>query len=263
MNTDIRRLPGFSSIAVLAFVFLYAPMASLILYSFNDGKSVGLWKGFSLAWYRSVLTDDRVMAATFLSLEVALFASSVATALALLAAIAMTRGPVFRFQGVVYALINHPLVVPEIVIAVALLIVVGFLKAVTGYGGIGFILLAHAAFCVPLAYLPIQARLEGRDDDLDRAAADLYASEMQIFRRVTLPLLAPGIVAGFMLSFVSSLDNVLITLFLAGPNQETLPLYVFGQMRRGVTPELNVISTLFLGVSALLVGAFFFLNRKR
>ena len=263
MSADIRRLPGFSFVAIFAFAFLYAPMATLIAYSFNSGKSVGLWKGFSLTWYQSVLADERVMSATLLSLQIALFASIVATTFAVMAALATVRGTRFPGQGAVYAMINHPLVVPEIVIAVALLIVIGFVKQVTGYAGLGFILLAHAAFCLPLAYLPIQARLEGMDRDLDRAAADLYAGDWPIFRRITLPLMVPGILAGFMLSFVSSLDNVLITLFLAGPDQETLPLYVFGQMRRGVTPELNVISTLFLGASVLLVGAFFLLNRKR
>ena len=263
MMADIRRLPGFSVISILAFLFLYAPMVTLIFYSFNEGNSVGLWKGFSLSWYETVLGDDRVLSATVLSLKVALFASIIATAFGLMAALAGVRGPIFTGQAAVYALINHPLVIPEIVIAVALLIVAGFVKQLTGYSGLGFILLAHAAFCLPLAYLPIQARREGMDEDLDRAAADLYAGEWQIFRRITLPLLAPGIIAGFMLAFVSSLDNVLITLFLAGPDQETLPRFIFGQMRRGVTPELNAISTLFLGVSALFVGAFFLLNRKR
>ena len=122
---------------------------------------------------------------------------------------------------------------------------------------------AHTAFCVPFAYLPIRARLEGMDLTLERAAADLYAPPWQAFKRVTLPILWPGILAGFMLAFVISLDDVVITEFVKSAGQETLPTYMLGQLKRSVTPEINAISTVFLGISILLVTMFFFISRKK
>jgi spermidine/putrescine transport system permease protein len=126
----------------------------------------------------------------------------------------------------------------------------------------GYLFAAHTAFCIPFAYLPIRARLEDMNLTLEQAAADLYATPWQTFRRVTLPLLLPGILAGGMLAFVISLDDVVITLLVAGPGQDTLPLYVIGQLRRIVTPEMNAVSSMFLLVSALLVTLFFFLSRR-
>jgi spermidine/putrescine transport system permease protein len=153
--------------------------------------------------------------------------------------------------------------VPEIVTAVALLIVFAWVKVVTGYQGLGYLILAHSAFCIPFAYLPIRARLEGMDLTLETAAADLYATPFQAFRRVTLPLMAPGIIAGAMLAFVTSLDDVVITEFVKSGGQDTLPTYMLGQLRRGVTPEVNAISTGLLVLTVALLTAFFLLTRKR
>jgi spermidine/putrescine transport system permease protein len=129
--------------------------------------------------------------------------------------------------------------------------------------GLGYLVLAHSAFCIPFAYLPIRARLEGMDLMLETAAADLYADRWQTFRRVTLPLLAPGIAAGAMLAFVISLDDVIITEFVKSAGQDTLPTYMLGQMRRQLTPEVNAISTALLALTVVLLTAFFLLNRKR
>jgi len=160
-------------------------------------------------------------------------------------------------------MINQPLMVPEIVTAVALLIFFAGIKVATGYQGLGYLILAHAAFCTPFAYLPIRARLEGMDLTLETAAADLYATPWQAFRRVTLPLMAPGIIAGAMLAFVISLDDVIITEFVKSAGQETLPTYMLGQLRRQITPEVNAISTVLLLVTVALLTAFFLLTRKR
>jgi spermidine/putrescine transport system permease protein len=153
--------------------------------------------------------------------------------------------------------------VPEIVTAVALLIFFASIKVATGYTGLGYLILAHSAFCVPFAYLPIRARLEGMDLSLETAAADLYANPWQTFRRVTLPLMAPGMVAGAMLAFIISLDDVIITEFVKSAGQDTLPTYMLGQLRRGVTPEVNAISTALLGLTLVLLTAFFLLTRSR
>ena len=160
-------------------------------------------------------------------------------------------------------MINQPLMVPEIVTAVALLIFFAVIKVATGYQGLAYLIAAHSAFCVPFAYLPIRARLEGMSLTLEQAAADLYASPWQTFRKVTLPLMMPGIVAGAMLAFVISLDDVVITEFVKSAGQDTLPTYMLGQLRRGISPEVNAISTALLAVTVVILTAFFVLNRKR
>ena len=144
-----------------------------------------------------------------------------------------------------------------------LLILFAAVKTWSGYTGLGYLVLAHSAFCVPFAYLPIRARLEGMDLSLETAAADLYASRWRVFRRVTLPLMAPGIAAGAMLAFVISLDDVIITEFVKSAGQGTLPTYMLGQMRRAITPEVNAISTALLALTVLLLTAFFLLTRSR
>src|SRR5690606_48598 len=182
---------------------------------------------------------------------------------ATMAAIATTRTKPYRGLAFKYAFINQPLMVPEIVTAVALLIVFSRIKVWTGYSGLGYLIAAHAAFCIPFAYLPIRARLESMDLTLEQAAADLYATPWNAFRFVTLPLLRPGIIAGFMLAFVISLDDVVITEFVKSGGQDTLPTYMLGQIRRTVTPEVNAIATAFLALSIVLVTAFFFINRRK
>ncbi len=260
---DVRRQPGFTAVAILCFFMLYAPMVALVLYSFNAGMSIGTWEGFSWRWYHSAINNREIQQATVRSLQVASFATVVATIAATMAALATTRTRTYRGMTFAFAMINQPLMVPEIVTAVALLIFFAIIKGATNYTGMGYLLAAHAAFCIPFAYLPIRARLEDMDLTLEQAAADLYATPWLAFKRVTLPRLMPGILAGAMLAFVISLDDVVITLFVAGPGQETLPLYVIGQLRRIVTPEMNAVSSLFLLVSAILVTIFFLLSRRK
>jgi spermidine/putrescine transport system permease protein len=260
---SVKRQGGFATIAIVCFIILYAPMVALVVYSFNAGDSVAVWQGFAWRWYESAFNNREIQQATVRSLQVAGFATIVATVIATMAALATTRTQPYPGLSTIYAVINQPLVAPEIVTGVALLIFFAMIKVATGYTGIGYLLAAHTAFCIPFAYMPIRARLEDMDLTLERAAADLYATPWMTFRRITLPLLMPGILAGAMLAFVISLDDVVITLMVAGPGQETLPLYVIGQLRRIVTPEMNAVSSLFLLVSALLVTVFFLLSHKR
>ena len=202
---SVRRIPGFASVAVLTFAMLYAPIGILVVYSFNAGESLAIWEGFSLEWYERAWHNEAVQEATLRSLGVASVAATVATIAATMAALATTRTRPFRGMTAIYALINQPLMVPEVVTAVALLIFFAIIKVATGYTGIVYLVAAHTAFCIPFAYLPIRARLESMDLSLERAAADLYATPWLVFRRVTLPLIWPGIMAGFMLAFVISL----------------------------------------------------------
>jgi spermidine/putrescine transport system permease protein len=260
---DVTRQPGFTAVAALCFVLLYLPIVLLVVFSFNAGTSIALWEGFSLRWYASALENEQVQAATIRSVVIATAASLIATSAAVGAALATTRTRPWRGQTLVFALINQPLMVPEIVTAVALLIFFAMIKVATGYTGLWYLIIAHTAFCIPFAFLPIRARLQGMDLTLEQAAADLYATPWQVFRRVTLPQLWPGILAGAMLAFVISLDDVVITEFVKSAGQDTLPTYMLGQLRRVVTPEINAISTALLAVSVMLVMAFFFLSRSR
>jgi spermidine/putrescine transport system permease protein len=260
---NIKSQSGFGFIALITFIALYLPIAVLVIYAFNSGKSIAIWEGFSTRWFISAWHNEEVKEAALRSLLVATVAATVATICATMAAIATTRTAPYRGLTFKYAFINQPLMVPEIVTAVALLIVFSRIKVWTGYTGLGYMLLAHTAFCIPFAYLPIRGRLESMDLTLERAAADLYATPWQAFKRVTLPLLVPGIIAGFMLAFVISLDDVVITEFVKSGGQETLPTYMLGQLRRVVTPEINAIATVFLALSVALVTLFFFINRRK
>ncbi len=260
---EAARLPGFATTAILVFVVLYVPIVTLVFYSFNAGNSVASWGGFSLKWYSVAWANDAVKQATLRSLIIATSAALIATSVATMAALGTTRRKQFRGQTAIYVMINQPLMVPEIVTAVALLIFFASIKVATGYQGLGYLILAHSAFCIPFAYLPIRARLEGMDLSLETAAADLYASRWHSFRRITLPLMLPGILAGAMLAFVISLDDVVITEFVKSGGQDTLPTYMLGQLRRGITPEVNAISTGLLALTVLLLTAFFLLTRKR
>ena len=261
-NRDLRRQPVFTAISWAALAFLYAPVFVLVVFSFNANRSVIKWTEPSWAWYKAALANEQIRDAALLSLQVAAIATFFATLAATLAAIATTRSGAFKGRNIVLAVINQPLMVPEIVTAVATLSLFALLRSVTGVTGIGWLILAHTVFCVPFAFMPIRARLVDMSDTFELAAADLYASPWRVFRRVTLPLLAPGIVAGAMLSFVVSLDDVIITLMIAGPGETTLPIYMLGQIRRGITPEINAVSTILIALTVLFVGLFFALQRR-
>ncbi len=260
---SVQSQPGFAMIAIICFLALYAPLVTLIAYSFNAGSNIALWEGLSLRWYVAAWQNEKVQEATVRSLGIAISAAGLSTIAATMAALGTTRVRPYRGQTVVYAMINQPLMVPEIVTAVALLIVFAAVKEATGYTGVLYLVLAHTAFCIPFAYLPIRARLEDMDQTLETAAADLYATPWQAFRFVTLPLLGPGILAGAMLAFVISLDDVVITEFVKSAGQDTLPTYMLGQLRRVITPEINAISTVLVAISVVIVTIFFIISRRR
>lgn len=260
---DLKYQPGFSQIAWLCLVVLYAPIAVLVLFSFNQNRSVTVWTEFSLDWYAKAWENEGIQSAALVSLEVAFVAMVLSTIMATMAALVTTRTPTYKGLNVSVAIINQPLMVPEVVTAVATLIFFAIIKQLTGIQGIGYLMAAHTAFCIPFAYMPIRARLEDMDLSLEQAAADLYAPPFKVFRRVTLPLMLPGILAGAMLAFIVSLDDVVITVFVAGPGETTLPIYILGQIRRGVTPEINAVSTVFLAISVILVTFIFLFGRNK
>ena len=260
---SVRTLPGFAVIAIFTLIALYGPIVILVVFSFNEGSSLAIWEGFSLRWYKQAAGNEAVQDAALRSLFLALCSSSVATVAATMAALATTRTRHFPGRTMIYALINQPLMVPEIVTAVALLIVFAAVKVWTGHTSMIYLIVAHTAFCIPFAYLPIRARLETMDFSYEAAAQDLYASRWLTFRRITLPLMWPGIVAGLMLAFVISLDDVVITEFVKSAGQETLPTFMLGQLRRVVTPEVNAISSVILLAGVILVALFFRMTHRR
>jgi spermidine/putrescine transport system permease protein len=246
----VGNFPGFGVWSVIAFIYLYAPLVALVIFSFNANRTVTLWTGFSLEWYRKAFANDQIQSAVWNSIIVGVIATLASTMIATLAALVMVRGKSFRTKGLVTSTLMLPLIIPEIVTAIATLI---FFAAIGLKLGLGNIIIAHIVFCIPFAYLPIQARLQNMDGTLEQAARDLYASPWQAFRRVTLPLLMPGIISGALLAFVTSFDDFIITLMVAPAGATTLPIYIYGMVRLGITPEVNAVSTVILAVSIIIV----------
>ena len=255
----VWNFPGFGGWTAIFFGFLYIPILVLISYSFNAGKFAMIWTGFSFRWYTKLFSNENILDATFNSLIVACTAAPIATIIATFSALALVRGGNFKTKELSNGLITLPLMVPEIVTAVATLIFFAFL-------GINFglinVILAHSVFCIPFAYMPIKAALEAMDPNLELAARDLYSNKSSAFRTITLPLLTPGIISGFMLAFVISIDDFIITLMVAGGGATTLPVYIYSMVKMGVTPEVNAVSSLMLCFSILVVTGYWLLNRK-
>lgn len=257
----VRHYPGFLAMTVLCLVILYAPLIVVTVYSFNGSTSITTWGGFSLHWYVDVFTGleaDRFRAAAWNSLSIAVIAATLSTAIAVAAAVAMIRGGRFRGKSLTFAVINLPLMVPEIVTAVATLIFFSTIGLTTGYLTI---LIAHVTFCIPFAYLPIAARLAGIEATYEQAARDLYATRAQAFRLILLPLMMPGILSGALLAFIISLDDFIITNFVKGAGMETLPTAIFGSVKQGIKPNIMAISTMMLAVSVLFVTLSYLANR--
>lgn len=258
---DIRRYPGFLPVTLVCLTLLYAPLIIVMIYSFNASLSITKWGGFSLIWYEDVffgVESAKYQTAAWNSLVIAVSASVTATVIATAASIAMIRGGPFRGKSASFALINLPLMVPEIVTAVATLI---FFSAINFERGLLTILVAHIVFCIPFAYLPIAARLQGIEAMYEQAAMDLYANRWQTFRLILMPLMMPGIISGFLLAFIISLDDFIITNFVKGAGIETLPTAIFGAVKQGIKPNIMAISTCMLLVSVVFVTISYFVGK--
>ncbi|NUS21985.1 MAG: ABC transporter permease [Mesorhizobium sp.] len=261
---DIKDQPGFRTIAIICLLVLYVPVLILMIFSLNSGSLVTHWEGVTLGWYGTAFLNEEFHAAARNTLIISVTATIVSTICATLAAIGMTRVKPWRGLAAAFMVINLPLMVPEIITAVATLSFFALIAGAFGLNfGIGNLILAHTVFCIPFAYMPIRARLEDMDLTLEYAAADLYATPWNAFRRITLPLLVPGIMSGAALAFIVSFDDFTITQLVAGPGQTTLPLYIWNQIRRPMTPEINAISTILLMVSILFVSVSFLIARRR
>jgi len=234
----------------LVYGFIYAPILILIIFSFNTQKLNIRWEGFTLDWYKALFSDRQIFLATRNTLIVAIISTLVATIIGTLAALAMHRYR-FPFYGTSEIMMYIPIVIPEVVMGISLLVF--FQKIISLPLGLNTITLSHIAFSIPFVALVVRARLHGYDKAIDEAAMDLGANEITTFRRITLPTIMPGVLAGAMLAFTLSLDDYVITLFTAGPGSTTLPLRVFSMVKTAVTPEINALSTLWVLIVFILL----------
>ncbi len=248
---------------LLVYLFFYAPILVLVIFSFSDNRNVGVWGGFTFDWYRDVAESEPTKDALWNSLQIALVSTLVSVVLGTLAALALER---FTFRGrkVFDALLYLPIIIPDVTMAVMMLLF--FAEAATWLGfskGFATTTLSHIAFSISFVSIVVRARLAGSDERLEEAALDLYASRWGAFRYVTLPLIMPGILGGALLAMTLSLDDVVITQFVTGPGWTTLPVYVFSLIRKGVTPLINAVSVVMLVASTLLVALSLLAQRLR
>ncbi|MBO9359108.1 MAG: ABC transporter permease [Thermomicrobium sp.] len=254
---------------LLTFIFLYAPIVVMSIFSFNASRQMQVWMGFTLDWYARMIADERVRVAAQNSLVIALVSTIVSTVIGTLSALALERTR-FRVKRMYEAAMYLPIIVPEIVMAIALLVFfnLAFTWLDQFFGltlkfGLGTITIAHIAFSFPFVAVVVRARLADFDRTLEQAAQDLGANEWQTFRHITLPLLMPGIIAGALLAFTLSIDDFVITFFTAGVGSTTLPLEIYGRVRRGITPDVNALSTVMLLASIVLVLGSLLFQRRR
>lgn len=248
------------------FVFLYAPLAVLVGMSFNASRMTTVWTGFSFRWYGALLADRALIEAAWLSLWVAAASATLATALGSIAGLALARFGAFRFRRAFAGLLAAPLVLPDLLIGLALLLLFVLLEQSTGWPagrGALTIILAHATVSMAFVAGVVEGRLAGTGTALEQAAADLGARPFTTFRLVTLPLMAPALAAGWLLAFTLSLDDVVIASFVSGPGATTLPMVVFSALRLGVTPVLNALASTILALVAGLLLAAWWLGRRR
>ncbi|KIC18326.1 MULTISPECIES: ABC transporter permease [unclassified Leisingera] len=242
----MNRMSWFNAVSLtLGFAFLYIPMVILVIFSFNESKLVTVWAGFSTKWYGELLQNEAFLNAAWVTIKVAVFSSTMATVLGTIAAYVLVRGGRFMgrtlFSGMIYA----PLVMPEVITGLSLLLLF------IGIGldrGVFTIVLAHTTFAMCYVSVVVSSRLVTFDRSLEEAALDLGCSPAEAFRLVTLPIIAPAVISGWLLAFTLSLDDLVIASFTSGPSATTLPIKIFSAVRLGVSPEINALSTIMISI---------------
>jgi putrescine transport system permease protein len=251
---------------VLGFAFLYIPILSVIVYSFNESKLVTVWGGFSTHWYGVLFDDRQMLEGVWLSLRIAAVTATGAVILGTLAGIALARFGRFRARTLLAGMVAAPLVMPDVITGLSLLLLfVAFapLPFVPDQRGFSTIAIAHITLTLSYVTVVVQSRLSTMDESLEEAAMDLGARPAKVFLLITLPIIAPAIVSGWLLAFTLSLDDLVISTFTAGPSTNTLPMMIFSKVRLGVTPEINALATLMVGAVAIfVVGAGMLMARK-
>lgn len=251
----------------LVFLFLYVPTASVVVYSFNESQLVTVWTGFSLKWYGEIVRDGEVMSAAWASIRIAVATAFAAVLVGTWAGYVLYRFPRFRGLTLFTAMINAPLVIPEVIQGISLLLLFVALQEAAGWPprGMFTIWIGHTMLCVSYVAITVVTRLGSLDRSLHEAAANLGASPARVFFDITVPLISQALVSGWLLSFTISIDDVLMTAFLSGPDSTLLPMVVFSRARLGLNPEINALGTIFIGAVAVavVVNNHFMLRRQR
>ncbi|MEB3701678.1 Putative PotC-like ABC transporter permease [Candidatus Bealeia paramacronuclearis] len=246
-------------IMVLGYSFLYLPIISLVIFSFNDSKQVTVWTSFSLKWYESLLQNQILLDAAGLSLKVAFLSAFFAVVLGTLSAVGLVRWERFRGRGLFSILTAAPLVMPEVITGLALLLLFVTLDQTFGWPsrGITTITIAHTTLCLAYVAIIVRTRLSEMDPTLEEAALDLGAKPLKVFFAITLPIISPALISGWLLAFVLSLDDLVIASFVAGPGSSTLPMVIFSSVRYGMSPEINALATIiitFVAIGVMIAG---------
>ncbi|RLB92085.1 MAG: putrescine ABC transporter permease PotI [Deltaproteobacteria bacterium] len=264
----IRRSPLLNVWLVLGYAFLYTPIIILIVFSFNESKLVTVWAGFSTKWYGELLRDQQMLSAAWLSLRLALMSATGAVILGVLAGFVMARFGRFRGHNIFAGMITAPLVMPEVITGLSLLLLFVSMEKMLGWPsnrGMFTLWISHVTFCAAFVTVVITSRLKEMDASIEEAAMDLGAPPFKVFTAITLPIIAPAIASGWLLAFTLSLDDLVISSFVAGPGATTLPMKVFSSVRLGVSPKINALAAIVVGVVTLCaaVAGFFMLRTER
>ncbi|NVK32334.1 MAG: ABC transporter permease subunit [Gammaproteobacteria bacterium] len=240
--------------AFMGFAFLYLPIVSLIIYSFNESKLVTVWGGFSTKWYVELFKDPQILGAAKISLQIGVISATLAVVLGTLAAFVLVRFRRFRGKTLLTGMITAPLVMPEVITGLSLLLLFVALESTLGWPqgrDMMTIIIAHTTFCMAYVAVVVQSRLIDMDPSIEEAALDLGASPLRVFFDVILPTIAPALVSGWLLAFTLSLDDLVIASFVSGPGSSTLPMVIFSKVRLGVSPDVNALATLMVLVVAI------------
>jgi putrescine transport system permease protein len=252
---------------IIGFAFLYIPIASLVVYSFNASRLVTVWGGFSTKWYGELIRNQQILDAAWLSLKVAAITATVAVALGTLAGLVLARFGPFRGRTLFSGMTTAPLVMPEVITGLSLLLLFVTMEQLIGWPagrGMTTIVIAHITFTMAFVTVIVQSRLSQMDDSLEEAALDLGAKPAKVFFLVTLPIIFPALLSGWLLAFTLSLDDLVIASFVAGPGSSTLPMVVFSKVRLGVSPDINALATVLIAVVAVgVVMAGFWMSRQQ
>lgn len=261
-----RAHPLTTTFALSALAFLYLPLLAVVVFSFNSAKFGFNWEGFTLEWYQKLFKNEQILELTQNTLFLALVSTAIATVLGTALALGLERYPWGRrMRASLETALYLPVVTPDIILAAALVVIFGILQTVSSVFQPGMLtmIIGHVTFQIAFVALVVQSRLAGLGRELEEAAYDLYSSYPDLLRRVLLPLLAPGIAAGAMLAFTLSLDDFIISLFTAGPSSQTLPLFIYASVKRGISPEIHALSSLMLLATLVLVLGSERLSRRK
>lgn len=250
---------------ILGLIFLYIPLVILVIFSFSNSQIINLWGGFTFNWYHEVIHDEDIINATFTSLRIALITSIVSTLLGTIVAYAITRFRFFRSRTFLYGLVATPLVLPDIILGVALLLMFSTLQHLIGWPherGTTTVVIAHVTMCTAYVTIVMQSRIASVDISLEEAALDLGAGPIKTFFSITLPQLLPALITSMLLTFTLSIDDLVVTEFVAGSDNPTLPMYIYSTVKNGPTPEINALATIMISIIVIGVLAGMFISMK-